>query len=349
MKLYQKLSQISFLKNSYTYKFLFVAFIGIHIPLIGLLVFVLYGSSSISEGSILFFTLLMTLMATGITLLILKKLIKPIEVASKALSEYRSNRVVSNLPTDFHDEAGLLMRNIQESIEENETFINEKQDLIYMLSHDLRSFGGNTQTLSQLILDEYPSNSVKEYAALISDSMNQQYQFIGNFIKLLKEQDEITNSSSQPKIIQIQALFSLVQKQIFQKMSAKNIELISSVEVKEALLTINEDLLARVLVNLIDNAIKFSFANSQIHIRMYLENGKLIITIADKGIGFEQKNSELLFEKFTKMGKVGTLNEPSTGIGLYLCRKTIQKHQGELIAQSEGKDKGAIFSIVFQP
>jgi signal transduction histidine kinase len=347
MELYQKLSQISFLKNSYTYKFLFVAFIGIHIPLIGLLLFVLYGSNSISTGSMLFFTLLMTLTATAITLFILKKLIKPIEVASKALSNYRSNRIVSDLPLNFHDEAGLLMRNIQESIEGNEIFINEKQDLIYMLSHDLRGFGGNAQTLSQLILDEYPANSVKEYATLISDSMNQQYQFIGNFIKLLKEQDEITNSNSQPKIIQIQALFSLVEKQVLQKMSAKNIELISSIEVKEALLTISEDLLVRVLVNLIDNAIKFSFSNSQIHIRIYLENAKLIIMIVDKGVGFEQNESELLFEKFTKMGKVGTLNEPSTGIGLYLCRKTIEKHQGELIAQSEGVNKGAVFSIAF--
>src|SRR6187431_3283079 len=147
MRFYKKLSKISFLKKSYTYKFLFVAFIGIHIPLIGLLFFVLYSRNSISSETILFVALLLTLTATGITLLILRKLMLPIRMASKALSDYRTFRKISDLPVNFHDEAGLLMRNIQESIQENEIFINEKQNLIYMLSHDLRTFGGNSKTL----------------------------------------------------------------------------------------------------------------------------------------------------------------------------------------------------------
>lgn len=52
MQLYKKLSNIGFLKKSYAFKFLFVAFIGIHIPLIGLLFFVLYGSKTISADTI---------------------------------------------------------------------------------------------------------------------------------------------------------------------------------------------------------------------------------------------------------------------------------------------------------
>ncbi|WP_348813948.1 hypothetical protein [Flavobacterium maritimum] len=46
MKLYRQLSQIRFLKSSYAFKFLFVAFVGIHIPLIGTLFYVLYGNQS---------------------------------------------------------------------------------------------------------------------------------------------------------------------------------------------------------------------------------------------------------------------------------------------------------------
>ena len=93
----------------------------------------MYCNNSISALTILVFALVMTLTATVITLFIVKKFIKPIEIASKALSKYRSNRIVSDLPTYYYDEAGLLMRNIQESIQENENFIQEKQNLIYML------------------------------------------------------------------------------------------------------------------------------------------------------------------------------------------------------------------------
>ena len=347
MQLYKKLSHIGFLKNNYAFKFLFVAFIGIHIPLIGLLFFVLYGSKTISADTILIFALIMTLVATGTTLLFLKQLIKPIEVASKALNEYRDTRVVPSLPTNFSDEAGLLMRNIQESIAENETFITEKQDLVYLLSHDLRNFVGNSKSVALLILEEEPSESITELAQLILQSAEQQYNYIENFIKLLKEQDQIIEKKSENDMVQFSSIFSVVSKQLDQLLSHKNIKLDLSIEVEEALLKIDEILLIRVLVNLIDNAIKFSFPNSEIKVRVYVQDRKLFFTIADKGLGFDQKQSHELFSKFTKMSKLGTLNEPSTGIGLYLCKKIIERHDGQILAESDGINKGATFSVIF--
>lgn len=347
MQLYKKLSHIGFLKNNYAFKFLFVAFIGIHIPLIGLLFFVLYGSKTISADTILIFALIMTLVATGTTLLFLKQLIKPIEVASKALNDYRDTRVVPSLPTNFSDEAGLLMRNIQESIAENETFITEKQDLVYLLSHDLRNFVGNSKSVALLILEEEPSESITELAQLILQSAEQQYNYIENFIKLLKEQDQIIEKKSENDMVQFSSIFSVVAKQLDQLLSHKNIKLDLSIEVEEALLKIDKILLIRVLVNLIDNAIKFSFPDSEIKVRVYVQDRKLFFTIADKGLGFDQKQSHELFSKFTKMSKLGTLNEPSTGIGLYLCKKIIERHDGQILAESDGINKGATFSVIF--
>lgn len=348
MKLYGKLSKISFLKDSYAYKFLFVTFIGIHIPLIGLLFFVVYGKQSVSPNSIVIFTLIMTLLATAITLWLLKKLIKPIEVASKALDDYRSNRVVSQLPTVFKDEAGLLIANIQESITENEKYINDKQDLVYLLSHDLKNFAGNSQALAQLILGENSSDAVVEYADLICKSTHQQFVFIETLIKLIKDEDEISKTGMETKNIQIASVLSLAAEQVAQKLESKQINLIAAIEVEQARLIIEEDLLIRVLVNLIDNAIKFSFANSAIKIRVHLENGAVVFMVSDSGIGFNPKYKEDLFKKFTNRGRVGTANEPSTGIGLYLCKKIVEKYKGKLLAESDGINEGAVFSIFFK-
>ena len=175
MYFYKKLSQISFLTRSYAFKFLFVAFVGIHIPLIGLLYYVLYGNFSISPNAILFFALVMTLLASGVTLAILKQLIKPIEIASRALRDYKKERKVPKLPLVYKDEAGFLMRNIQETIKEHEKFIAEKQDLIYLLSHDLKNFAGQPQSLARLILEANPAEEIKELAELIYQSSNQQF------------------------------------------------------------------------------------------------------------------------------------------------------------------------------
>ncbi len=347
MKLYHNLSQISFLKKSYAFKFLFVAFIGIHIPLIGILFFVLFFEHTISPASILFFSLIMTLLATAITLMVLKQLIKPISIASKSLDDYRNSRKLSILPTEYTDEAGLLMCNIQESIYESESFINEKQDLIYMLSHDLKNFAGNPQGLAKLILSENPSESVKHLADLICESTNLQFRYIENFIKLLKEQDQISKITSESRIINFQNILPFINEQVEQRLLDKNIILNLSLEIDEAKLRIDEGLLVQVIVNLISNAVKFSYFDSEIKVRIYKEQSDLIITVADRGIGFDKHQIEELFKKFTKMSRLGTANESSTGIGLYLCKKIIEKNKGRLSALSEGKNKGAEFKIEF--
>lgn len=348
MKLYHNLSQISFLKKSYVFKFLFVAFIGIHIPLIGILFFVLFYDHSISPVTILIFSLIMTLLATAITLLVLNHLIKPITVASKALDDYRNDRKLSVLPTDYKDEAGLLMCNIQESIYESESFISEKQELIYMLSHDLKNFAGNPQGLAKLILSEEPSESVTHLAELICESTNLQFRYIENFIKLLKEQDQVIRVNNEAKIIVFSNIINFINEQVEQRLIDKNINLDVAIETKEAKLKIDEGLFVQVLVNLISNAVKFSYFDSEIKIKIYNENSKLIITVSDKGIGFDKHQIEELFKKFTKMSRLGTANESSTGIGLYLCKKIIERSKGSLSASSEGKNKGAEFRIEFE-
>jgi len=348
MKLYHNLSQIGFLKKSYAFKFLFVAFVGIHIPLIGILFFVLYYNHSVSATSILVFSLIMTLLATLVTLLVLNQLIRPISIASKSLDDYRNNRKLSILPTEYTDEAGLLLANIQESIYEAESFINEKQDLIYMLSHDLKNFAGNPQGLANLIISENPSDSVRQLAELIRESTNLQFRYIENFIKLLQEQDRVVKWAQESKTIVLSSILPFINEQVEQRLLDKNIKLSINLEITEAKLRLDEGLLVQVLVNLISNAIKFSYFDSEVKVRIYSENSKLIITVVDKGIGFDKNQIDELFKKFTKMSRLGTANESSTGIGLYLCKKIIEKNKGTLNATSEGRNKGAEFRIEFE-
>lgn len=347
MYFYKKLSQISFLTRSYAFKFLFVAFVGIHIPLIGLLYYVLYGNFSISPNAILIFALVMTLLASGITLAILKQLIKPIEIASRALRDYKKERKVPKLPLVYKDEAGFLMRNIQETIKEHEKFIAEKQDLIYLLSHDLKNFAGQPQSLARLILEANPAEEIKELAELIYQSSNQQFMYIENFLKLLKEQDAILKTRADVTTISFESVIAKVKTQVRQLLEIKKIKLAVSITVEKASLAIEEELLIRVLVNLIDNAIKFSYPKSEVSLKVYQENKQLMISVTDKGIGFNHNQTEELFKKFTKMSKLGTSNEGSTGIGLYLCRNIIEKSQGQLVAVSEGQNKGATFTVIF--
>ena len=347
MKFYEKLSAISFLRGSYVFKFLFVAFIGIHIPLIGILFFVLYAKADFSTTSLLLFSLVMTLIATAVTLLVLKKLIQPIELASKALNDYKLNRTIINLPLHFSDEAGLLLYNIHDSILESENFMTEKQDLIYLLSHDLKTFASHPQSFAKLILDTNPSNEVKELAELICESSEEQFRYIENFIRMLKEQDEMLKTSLEVQTINLANLVEKVDNQMSQHLVAKKINLIKNVELTAVDLKIDPELLTRVIFNLVYNAIKFSFSDSEIQLNVFSDKKNVYIKVIDEGVGFDSNDGEKIFDKFTKMSRLGTLEESSTGIGLYLCKQIIERNNGTLTASSEGKNKGATFTIIF--
>ena len=348
MKLYERLSKIRFLENNYAFKFLFIAFLGIHIPLIGLIFSIVYFQNTISPINIIVFTLVFTLIATFVTLFVLKRLIKPIEVASKALLNYKNSRTVPKLPLDFTDEAGLLMSNIQETIEANEGLLSEKQDLMYLLSHDMKTYTENPAALAQLIINENPSQDIVDYSNLILDSTSKQSNFLETFITLLKEEDEISKNVMKVNKINFTKITSLLQEQLKTKLENKNIQLKINSNATEVYLKINEELLIRVLSNLLDNAIKFSYPQSTIFLLIDKEHGKFEVSVSDSGMGFDNSKSNDLFSKFTKMSRVGTANEKSTGIGLYLCRQIIRKSNGTISATSAGANKGSTFTLVLK-
>jgi signal transduction histidine kinase len=143
-------------------------------------------------------------------------------------------------------------------------------------------------------------------------------------------------------------ILPFINEQVEQRLIDKNIKLSLNLEMVEAKLRIDEGLLVQVLVNLISNAVKFSYFDSEVKVRIYTEDGRFIVTVTDNGIGFDKTQIDELFKKFTKMSRLGTANESSTGIGLYLCKKIIEKNKGKLTASSDGKNKGAEFRIEFE-
>ncbi len=347
MTLYKSLSSIGFLRKNYAFKFLFVAFLGIHIPLIGLIFFVLFAERDESPELILLFTLVLTLVATAATLIVLRKLTWPVHLAATQLEDYRIKGEMPNLPRNFVDEAGILMANVQKTIEENHALSAEKLDLIYLLSHDLRNFASNAQALAKLIPDETDQNSVNEYASLIVASTQQQFGFLENFIKLIRDEEDISKRLPVYRHVVVNEIIAELNKEKGSDLSKKALALVVDHNMSRMLLPIDFDLLMRVLVNLLDNAIKFSERGSCIRINLHDDKVKCVITVSDEGLGFPPDKADELFRKFTPMSRRGTENEPSTGIGLYLCRKIVEKYDGHLTAESAGSHKGAKFTVVF--
>ena len=160
MRLYTSLSKIKYLDKSYSFKYLFISFLGVHIPLIGIIAFiVISGIKSMLPVQVIEWVLVFTLVACAITLWVQNALAKPIIMTKNALHNYLNNKTLPRLPVIFNDEAGLLMAHTNIALHELDSLIKEKRDFIYLLSHDLKVPLQNVITMVQLMQEDYHNTS----------------------------------------------------------------------------------------------------------------------------------------------------------------------------------------------
>lgn len=102
--------------------------------------------------------------------------------------------------------------------------------------------------------------------------------------------------------------------------------------------------LTAVVQNLLENAIKYSPEGSPVELRAEKQNDKVIIRVADKGIGIPAPEREAVFEKFYRLGNEETRKTTGTGLGLYIVKQVVEAHGGT-IAIADNQPKGTIFTL----
>ncbi|HKV59543.1 MAG TPA: sensor histidine kinase, partial [Ktedonobacteraceae bacterium] len=97
-----------------------------------------------------------------------------------------------------------------------------------------------------------------------------------------------------------------------------------------------------VLMNLLTNAIKYSPTADRVMVRMAIDEENVLVSVQDFGIGISQSYQENIFERFYQVNEPAEKTYPGLGIGLYIARQIIERHQGRLWVQSR-KGEGSIF------
>jgi signal transduction histidine kinase len=125
----------------------------------------------------------------------------------------------------------------------------------------------------------------------------------------------------------------------------KQIRLLNEIS-KPLAVTADEDMLNTVIRNLLTNAIKFSSKGSIITINAVTKDNIVQVSVADSGVGMDQKKIDSLFRLDTPHSTAGTDNELGTGLGLILCKEFIEKSGGKIWVESEeGKGSKFYFSL----
>jgi signal transduction histidine kinase len=100
-----------------------------------------------------------------------------------------------------------------------------------------------------------------------------------------------------------------------------------------------------VIDNLIENALKYSFDKKEVYISLAEKDNKVLISIADFGIGIPESDKKRVFEKFYRVGNEDTRKTKGTGLGLYIVNEIVKLHKGK-ISVADNLPQGTVFKIV---
>lgn len=233
-------------------------------------------------------------------------------------------------------------------IEATERYENsqQKEEFVAALVHDLKTpLIGAEQTLEAMLNGAMGPVEAghEQMLAVLQNSNRSLLTMVQSMIDMHRCESDILQLSLQS--IKMAGLARECCEELRVLFNSHGIRLKCLVDGKAESLNVMGDRMAirRVILNLLDNALKFTPYSGSVTIHIRCEDHKIKLDIADTGIGINENESEKIFAK-SFQGEVGRQIHGSAGIGLYVCRKIIRAHSGDITVAKNGFN-GSTFTI----
>ncbi|MEO3998121.1 HAMP domain-containing sensor histidine kinase [Mesorhizobium sp. CAU 1732] len=256
--------------------------------------------------------------------------------------------VSSRLSADLREKNAALSREVQErrrlesrlnaSLEAERALRDEQADFMRVVSHEFRTplaIIRNAVDMIGLVGNRSPE-ATKERIVGIGEALNRLFSLIDRF--MANDRD----SGFRPETIRVGSLIADVRLHF--EMTERGERLIFTVEDDAVSLFADPEMLATVLINLIDNAIKYSPENTPVDIDVRKEGGNVVVRVCDHGMGIPRAERHKIGRRFFRASN--TMAGTGTGLGLYSSRKLLVYHGGKLqLLANDGQGMTAIVKL----
>jgi signal transduction histidine kinase len=228
-------------------------------------------------------------------------------------------------------------------ISERKNLERLRNDLISMIYHDLRSPLGNIVSSLDVFSAMLPEESDPAFRSLINIALRSTER-IQRLTDSLLDMNRL--ESGHPIINSFAVSPLLLARDAYEAVSPvaenKQQKITISIPTDIPPILVDADMIRRVLINLLENAVKYSPPGGEIELGARLERPSVLIWVRDSGPGISSEDQARIFEKYTRL----TYNEAVKGFGLGLayCRLAVEGHGGRIWVESE-VGKGAVFYL----
>ncbi|PBG82781.1 two-component sensor histidine kinase [Clostridioides difficile] len=275
------------------------------------------------------------------------KLKTPIEILNKGAMEISNNNLDFCLEYNNNDELGNLcnaFEKMRSELNKNNikmwTMINDRKQLNAAFSHDLRNpltvLKGYSNYLTKYIpTGKLSDEKILSTTQLMSDHINRIEYYVENMSNAQRLEDLVVSKSMSNinKFIEnLDENISIIAKQEGKSFTLKR-------QINNINLFFDENIILRVVENIISNA--FRYARNNVSILIYLEQELLTFVIEDDGIGFSKESLKLALRPFYRDK---TLNDSNAhfGMGLYISKILCEKHGGSISIENNSTNSAKI-------
>jgi two-component system phosphate regulon sensor histidine kinase PhoR len=209
-----------------------------------------------------------------------------------------------------------------------------RKEFVGNVSHELKTPLTSIKGYVETLLDSEPDKQVtRSFLSIIREEANRLQRLIEDLLSLSRLESKFEYSSKE----QVD-MIKVINDTIFllgEKARRKSIILEADLPVSLPLLKANRDQMSRLMINLVDNAIKYTPDAGRVKARAYNEDEKLILEVEDTGLGIPEKDLPRIFERFYRVDKARSRKLGGTGLGLSIIKHIIEEHQGEISVESK--------------
>lgn len=219
--------------------------------------------------------------------------------------------------------------------------LNEKDEVLAMVAHDLRGPISSIKYISELLLNDTTTEEErKKYGQLINASCINIDVTVNDIIAISK----IKNTSEAIKTTDLNTLV----EESFQTFISNNNnhKILLNISQNEKTIQAYKEKFSRVFNNLLSNAVKFTPENKSIELKVFSEDDAHILEIIDEGVGISEDEQKQLFKKYSDLSRKGINGEESVGLGLFIVKELVEMMNGA-VSYRPNPNGGSIFSVKF--